>query len=128
VQYGHALDQGHIREFLATVGVGMTSQVLEGYARKALGKFAKKFGGKGTGKLAGVATGAAMSFATTWALGQAAKQYYAGGRRLSAVDLQALFAREVERGRSLYAEREGNVQTQARTLDLGGLMNMVRGR
>jgi len=97
--YGVSLDRGHIKELIATVGVGMTSQVVEGFARDLLGGLAKKFLGKTAGKMVSTATGAAMSFATTYALGQVAKQYYAGGRKLSSVDLRALFSREVERAK-----------------------------
>ncbi len=44
-QHGFELDRGHIRDFLATVGVGMTSQVVEGYARKLLGGLLGKLTG-----------------------------------------------------------------------------------
>ncbi len=35
--YGVSLDRGHIKEFIATIGVGMTSQVVENFARDLLG-------------------------------------------------------------------------------------------
>jgi len=104
--YGVSLDKGHIKELIATVGVGMTSQVVEGFARDLLGGLAKKFLGKTAAKMVKTATGAAMSFATTYALGQVAKQYYAGGRKLSSVDLRAIFGREVERAKGLYAQHK----------------------
>lgn len=50
--HGHELDQGHIREFLATVGVGMTSQYLEQFGRKLVGGLLGGFLGK-TGKKPG---------------------------------------------------------------------------
>jgi hypothetical protein len=37
------------------------------------------------------AASSVMSFATTWALGQLAQQYYAGGRKLSAIELRSMF-------------------------------------
>ncbi len=49
---GHGLDQGHIREFLATVGVGMTSQYLEQFGRKLVGGLWGGLGGE-TGKKGG---------------------------------------------------------------------------
>ncbi|MEY3142773.1 MAG: hypothetical protein RLY21_1266 [Planctomycetota bacterium] len=125
--YGVSLDKGHIKELIATVGVGMTSQVVEGFARDLLGGLAKKFLGKTAGKVVGVATGAAMSFATTYALGQVAKQYYAGGRKLSSVDLRALFSREVERAKGLYAQHRPQIEQSARTLDPRQILSMVRG-
>jgi uncharacterized protein (DUF697 family)/tellurite resistance protein len=125
--YGVTLDRGHVKEFIATVGVGMTSQVVENFARNLLGGFARKLGGKTAGKLVGAATGAAMTFATTYAMGQVAKQYYSGGRRLSSVDLRALFAREVERAKGLYAQYRPQVEQSARNTDASQLLGMVRG-
>ena len=125
--YGVSLDRGHIKELIATVGVGMTSQVVEGFARDLLGGLAKKFLGKTAGKMVSTATGAAMSFATTYALGQVAKQYYAGGRKLSSVDLRALFSREVERAKGLYTQHKPQIEQSARTLDPRQILSMVRG-
>jgi uncharacterized protein (DUF697 family)/tellurite resistance protein len=125
--YGFSLDKGHIKELIATVGVGMTSQVVEGFARDLLGGLAKKFLGKTAGKIVKTATGAAMSFATTYALGQVAKQYYAGGRKLSSVDMRALFGREVERAKGLYAQHKPQIEQSARTLDPRQILSMVRG-
>lgn len=125
--YGVTLDRGHIKEFIATVGVGMTSQVVENLARNLLGGFARKIGGKTVGKLVGTATGAAMTFATTYAMGQVAKQYYAGGRKLSTADLRALFSREVERAKGLYTQYRPQVEESARNTDAGQILGMVRG-
>jgi uncharacterized protein (DUF697 family)/tellurite resistance protein len=125
--YGVTLDRGHIKEFIATVGVGMTSQVVENLARNLLGGFARKIGGKTVGKLVGTATGAAMTFATTYAMGQVAKQYYAGGRKLSTVDLRALFSREVERAKGLYTQYRPQVEQSARNTDASQILGMVRG-
>jgi uncharacterized protein (DUF697 family)/tellurite resistance protein len=125
--HGVTLDRGHIKEFIATVGVGMTSQVVENIARSLLGGFARTIGGKTAGKLVGTATGAAMTFATTYAMGQVAKQYYAGGRRLSSVDLRALFGREVERAKGLYAQYRPQVEQSARNTDASQILGMVRG-
>jgi uncharacterized protein (DUF697 family) len=35
--YGYQMDKGHIKEFLATAGVGLTSQYVEQVGRKLLG-------------------------------------------------------------------------------------------
>ncbi|MEL6797460.1 MAG: TerB family tellurite resistance protein, partial [Planctomycetota bacterium] len=72
-RYGHSLGAGHIKEFIATLGLGATSQMLENFARKALGKLAKKTLGKTAGKVAKTATGPMMTFATTYAMGRVAK-------------------------------------------------------
>jgi len=127
-RYGYSLSAAHIKEFLGVLGVGMTSQILEGYARKLFGKVAKKALGKTAGKLAGAATGPAMTFATTYALGQVAKQYYAGGRKLSAVDLKAIFQRSVNEGQQVYQQHSPQVQREAGSLSIPKVMNLVRGK
>lgn len=43
--HGCELDRGHIKELLGVAGVGLTSQVVEGYARKLLGGLLGKVGG-----------------------------------------------------------------------------------
>ncbi len=129
-RHGYALGSGHLREFLAVAGVGMTSQVFEGYARKLFGKAAKKVGGKGGKKVAAGATGALLSFATTYGLGQIAEVYYAGGRTLSQGQLQEVFKVQLERGKTVFDQYQGTVQEQSRTLnlsDLPGLLKMQPG-
>ena len=126
-EHGYTLDSGHLREFLAVAGVGMTSQVFEGYARKLFGKAAKRAMGKGGKKVAAGATGALLSFATTYGLGQVAKVYYAGGRTLSQGQIQGVFEEQLERGKTMFAQHQGAVQEQSRTLnvrDLPGLLKM----
>ncbi len=63
--YGVELDQGHIKEFIAAAGVGLTSQYLEQFGRKLLGGLLGKAAGKTFGKIGRAATGMAFSFATT---------------------------------------------------------------
>ena len=43
--HGYELDRGHVKDFLATVGVGLTSQYLEQVGRKLLGGLFGKIGG-----------------------------------------------------------------------------------
>lgn len=124
--YGYELDRSHLREFLAIAGVGVTSQVLEGHVRKLFGGFAKKALGRGAKGVASAAAGAAMSFATTYALGQAAKQYYGGGRTLELSEVRALFQRQLEQGRTLFEQYQGEVQRKAKTTDVQSLLRMVR--
>ena len=57
--HGVALDQGHIREFIATAGVGLTSQYIEQFGRKLLGGLIGKAAGRMLGGLAGLARGRA---------------------------------------------------------------------
>lgn len=125
--YGHELDQGHIKEFLATVGVGLTSQYLEQFGRKLLGGLLGKVAGKTVGGLGRAATGIAFSFATTYALGQVAKRYYAGNRQMSTQLLQDSFQNLLGPARQLQAQYLPQIQQQAAGLDAGRIMAMVRG-
>ncbi len=125
--YGYDLDRGHIKELLGVVGVGLTSQVVEGYARKLLGGLLGKVGGglmRGVGRQV---ASSAMSFASTWALGRLAQQYYAGGRKLSAIELRQLFGSLTEQARSLHSRYAGEIQQRAGTLSPTQLLDLVRG-
>ncbi|HMN97704.1 MAG TPA: TerB family tellurite resistance protein [Phycisphaerales bacterium] len=124
--HGVTLDRGHISEFIGVVGVGMTSQVAERFARNLVGGLSKRLLGRLGGSLARVTTGTALSFATTYALGQVARQYYAGGRRLSAVDLRALFSRELEQGKALSATHRGAIEEGVRSINPAQLAELVR--
>ncbi len=117
-QYGHELDRGHIGEFLAAAGIGMTSQVLEGYATKLMkGLLGTLAGGLGRG-LAGAFTGSAMAFGTTWALGQLAHRYYAGGRSLNGLQLQQGFQSLLGQAQSLQQQYLPQIQQKSRGLNL----------
>ena len=125
--YGFELDRGHIKDFLATAGVGLTSQYLEQAGRKLLGGLLGKVGGgllRGAGNQA-VSTG--MSFAATYALGQVAKHYYAGGRTLSTQMLKESYASTVQEAQGLSARYLPDIQAKARTLDARSVLSMVRG-
>ncbi|MBP6300290.1 MAG: TerB family tellurite resistance protein, partial [Arenimonas sp.] len=63
--HGFELDREHIKDFAATLGVGMTGQYVEQMGRKLLGGLLGKLGGGLLGGLGSAATGAAFSFATT---------------------------------------------------------------
>jgi uncharacterized protein (DUF697 family)/tellurite resistance protein len=126
-QFGYELSTSHIKEFIATIGLGMTSQVLEGYARKLIGGFAKKFIG-GIGKtVASTATGAAFSFGSTYAIGKVAYSYYSSGRTLDTTNLKSLFTRFKEDSKSLYTKYQGEIQNKARNINVNELIPMIRG-
>ena len=126
-EYGYELDQGHIRELLATLGVGLTSQYLEQVGRKLLGGLLGKVAGKMVGQLGRAATGVAFSFATTYALGQVARRYYAGGRQMNAALLQESFRNLLEPAKQMQAMYLPQIQQRAGNLDAGQIMAMVRG-
>ena len=126
--YGYDLDQGHIRELLAALGIGLTSQYLEQFGRKLLGGlFGKALGG--IGKQVGKAgTSMAFSFATTYALGQVAKRYYAGGRQMSTDVLRNSFNGLLGSAKDLQAQYLPEIQQKAASLDMAQVMSLVRGR
>ena len=126
--HGHELDQGHIREFLATVGVGLTSQYLEQFGRKLVGGLLGGFLGKTVKKMGASATGMVMSFATTYALGQVAARYYAGGRQMSTTLLKQTFSESIEPAKQLQAQYLPEIREKARHLDANTIMSMVRGQ
>ena len=127
-RYGYQLDGGHVREFLAVLGVGMTSQILEGVVRKFLGSLTKRVGRHMMGDLSGAATGAAITFAATYGLGMAAKKYYASGRNLSMADVKTLFAQSSEEAKGLYLRYAGQVEQSAKSTNVSNLLSMVRSR
>ncbi len=125
--HGVSLDQGHIKEFIAAAGVGLTSQYLEQFGRKLLGGLLGKAAGKTFGNIGGAATGMAFSFATTYALGQLAKRYYAGGRVMNTQVLRDSFQNLLGPAKQMQTQYLPQIQQQAGTLDMGRVMAMVRG-
>ncbi len=127
--YGFELDKGHIRDFLATVGVGMTSQYLEQAGRKLLGGLlGKKLGKSIFGSAGKQAVSSGMSFAATYALGHVANQYYAGGRTLSTQMLKDAYSHVLQDGRALHAQYLPAMRDQAGKLDGARIMAMVSGK
>lgn len=124
--HGVELDQGHIKEFIAAAGVGLSSQYLEQMGRKLLGGLIGKAAGKTAGKFGGVAVGMAFSFATTYALGQVAKRYYAGGRSMSTVMLRDAFLNLLGPAKQLQTQYLPQIQQKAATLDAAQVMSMMR--
>ena len=125
--HGVSLDQGHIKEFIAAAGVGLTSQYIEEFGRKLLGGLLGKAGGKLLGGIGSQATGMAFSFASTYALGHLAKRYYAGGRVMSTDLLRQTYQGLLSSGKTLQQQHLGDIQARAATLDAGEVMRMVRG-
>ena len=124
--HGFELDRGHIRDLLATLGVGLTSQYVEQLGRKLIGGLLGRIGGGLVGGAGSLTTGAAFSFASTYALGHVAKRYYAGGRRIDAAGLQQAFASMLGEAKQLQAKYSAQIAEQARTLDVNKLLAVVR--
>ena len=125
--HGVSLDQGHVREFIAAAGVGLTSQYLEQFGRKLLGGLLGKVAGKAIGGIGSAGTGMALSFATTYALGQLAKRYYAGGRVMNTALLRETYQGLLEPAKKLQTQYLPQIKEKAATLDAGKVMAMVRG-
>ena len=126
--HGYQLDSGHVKDFLATAGVGLTSQYREQAGRKLLGGLLGKVGGRLLGGLGRQAVSSGMSFAATYALGHVAKRYYAGGRVLSTQMLKDAYASTLQQAQGLHSQYLPAMREQARTIDTGKLLAMVRGR
>jgi len=126
--HGVELDQGHIKEFIAAAGVGLTSQYLEQFGRKLIGGLLGKAAGKTFGKLGRAATGMAFSFATTYALGQVAKRYYAGGRTMSTDMLRDTFRDLLGPAKQMQARYLPQIEQKAEQLDMTQVMDLVRGK
>ena len=126
--HGVSLDQGHIREFIAAAGVGLTSQYLEQFGRKLLGGLLGKVVGKTLGGVGSTGTGMAFSFATTYALGHLAKRYYASGRVMSTQVLKDTYQGLLPSAKQLQTQYLPQIQQKAQTLDMQQVMAMVRGK
>ncbi len=124
--YGYDLERGQLKDLLATLGVGLTSQYVEQVGRKLLGGILGAVGGgllRGIGKQA-VSSG--LGFASTYALGQVAKRYYAGGRTLSPDMLKQSFQAMLAEAKGLEGRYRGQMSTEAQNLDTRQLVDMVR--
>ncbi len=124
--HGYELDRGHVRDLLATLGVGLTSQYVEQFGRKLLGGLLGSIGGGLAAGVGRASTGAAFSFATTYALGQVAKRYYAGGRTIDAAGLRQAFADMLGEARQLQGTYTAQIAEQARTLDVSKVLAAIR--
>lgn len=126
--HGHELDRSSIKEFLAAAGIGLGSQVIEGFARKLMGGLGKKLAGKLAGRVARQATSSAFSFASTYAIGHLASSYYAAGRKLGTGELKELYQPFVAEAQQLHSRYLPDIQQRARSLDAAGIMNLVSGK
>ena len=124
--HGYELDREHIKDFAATLGVGLTGQYVEQMGRKLLGGLLGKVGGGMLGGLGSAATGAAFSFATTYALGKVAQQYYGNGRSIDTAQLKQVFAQMFAQGKQMQGQYRAQIEQKAQTIDVTQLLSMVR--
>ena len=74
----------------------------------------------------GVGTGGAVGFAGTYAIGQLANRYYAGGRKMETAVLRDTYARLLVEGKGLFGQHAGAVQARASTLRPADVIDLVR--
>jgi len=124
--HGVELDRGHVKEFIAAAGIGFGSQYLEQFGRKLIGGLLGKALGRTGCSIGGAATGVAFSFATTYALGQLARRYYAGGRQMSTALLRQTFQDLLAPAKQLQLDYLPQIQQKARSLDAAQIMKLVK--
>lgn len=121
--HGEELNPANIKEFLATAGISIGSQMVEGYARKLVGKLE----GKATGKVADQVNGSAVSFASTYAIGHLAHNYYTNADKLTAPDYKKLAGTLQKQARELHSKYLPEIQERAKTLDSAAILSLVQG-
>jgi uncharacterized protein (DUF697 family)/tellurite resistance protein len=123
--WGYEMDRSHAKDFLATLGVGLTSQYLEQAGRKLLGGLLGSIaGGLGRG-LGKQAASSGLTFATTYALGRVAERYYAGGRTLDTGALKATFTGLLEEARIIAPRYQEEIVARSRGIDTRQLTAMI---
>lgn len=116
--YGYEPGREHIRDFIATLGVGITAQYLEGFARRLLGGV--------LGGLGRRTASSGMAFVSTYAIGEAARRYYAGGRKLEAVQLREIYQSMLADARAAAGRAQDEIQRRAGALRAGSLADLLR--
>jgi len=125
--HGYELDREHARDFIATLGVGLTSQYLEQFGRKLLGGLLGSVGG-GLGRTLGRQTASSgLTFATTYALGRVAERYYAAGRTLDTAALKSTFRDLLAEARSLAPRYQAEIAQRADSINPRELAALIRG-
>ncbi len=124
--YGFEMDASHAKDFIATLGVGLTSQYVEQIGRKLLGGLLGGIGG-GLGRSLGrQAASSGLTFATTYAIGRVAQRYYAGGRTLDAATLKATFTSLLAEARNLAPQYQSQIEQASQTIDTRNLVALVK--
>lgn len=124
--HGYPMDRTHAKDFIATLGVGLTGQYLEQFGRKLIGGLLGGLGG-GLGRgLGRQAASSGLTFATTYALGRVAQRYYAAGRTIDTATLKQTFASLLEEARGLAPRYREQIEQKAGTIDVRNLASLVR--
>jgi uncharacterized protein (DUF697 family)/tellurite resistance protein len=124
--YGYPMDTSNAKDFLATLGVGLTGQYLEQFGRKLLGGLLGGIGG-GLGRAMGrQAASSAMTFATTYAIGRVAQRYYAAGRTIDAATLKQTFVAMVDEAKGLAPRYQEQITQKSATIDTRSLASLIK--
>ena len=124
--YGYEMDSSNAKDFIATLGVGLTSQYVEQLGRKLLGGLLGGLGG-GLGRSLGrQAASSGLTFATTYAIGRVAQRYYAGGRTLDSAALKETFTSLLAEARGMAPKYQSQIEQAAQTIDTRSLVSLVK--
>ena len=124
--YGYPMDMSQAKDFIATVGVGLTGQYVEQLGRKLLGGLLGTLAG-GLGRAVGhQAASSGLSVATTYALGRVAQRYYASGRTLDTAMLKETFGSLMAEARGLAPQYRRQIEQQASTIDTRNLASLIK--
>jgi len=126
-QSGITLDRKSIVELMAALGIGMASQVVEGFARRLTRSLGKSLGGKMGGKIGDAVGGMITTFGTTYALGQIAKMYYHGGRSLSMESLKAKYPPLLSEGKALAEKYSSQITQKSQQLNGASMATLLKG-
>lgn len=124
--YGYELDRGHVKDFLATAGVGLASQYVEQVGRRLVGGLLGALAGRMLGGLGRQAVSSATAFASTYALGHVAKRYYGGGRTLTAEALRAAFQDLLAQAQQLRGRYGGEIERKSKEVDAARIVSALR--
>jgi uncharacterized protein (DUF697 family) len=124
--FGYEMDMSNAKDFVATLGVGLTGQYLEQFGRKLLGGLLGGLGGsmgRGVGRQA---ASSAMTFATTYAIGRVAQRYYAAGRTIDAATLKQTFLSMLNEAKGLAPGYQGQIEQMSTKIDTRSLASLIK--
>jgi len=124
--FGYEMDMSNAKDFVATLGVGLTGQYLEQFGRKLFGGLLGGLGGslgRGVGRQA---ASSAMTFATTYAIGRVAQRYYAAGRTIDAATLKQTFVSMLNEAKGLAPGYQGQIEQMSTKIDTRSLASLIK--
>jgi uncharacterized protein (DUF697 family) len=125
--YGYELGSEHIKEFLVTAGIGMTSQYVERIGVRMVGRmFGRGIFGRLLGMAAKQTVSSGFSFATTYALGRLAVRYYAGGRTFSTQVVKDTYNGLFGEAKAMQGQYGSVIREKARTINVSQILEEVR--